>query len=174
MKPSYFSLITALMVTGVIACIAATSGDTDDAAASIAAGKLPAGYRDWRFVSVAHEEGDLHSFAAVLGNDVAMKAFRDGKIPYPDGTIIVSLHYHHVASDENNKVFGREQSFVPGAPTNIQFMVKDSTKYVATGGWQFSHFVDGKASTDAKMLQGCYDCHALNQDHDLVFTHYAP
>ena len=101
-------------------------------------------------ISVAHEEGDLHSFAAVLGNDVAIKAYREGNFLFPDGTIIAALHYRHVPSEENNKVFGRDQSFVPGAPTNIQFMIKDSKKYAATGGWGFGHFQDGKPSTDER------------------------
>ena len=75
-----------------------------------------------------------------MGNDVAIKACREGKFPFPDGSLIAALHYRHVPSDENNKVFGQAQSFAPGAPTNIQFMVKDSTKYSATGGWGFGHF----------------------------------
>src|SRR5262245_55553745 len=74
--------------------------------------EIPAGYRDWRLVSVAHEEGDLHSFAAVLGNDVAIKAYREGTLSFPDGTIIAALHYRHAPSEENNKAFGRDQSFV--------------------------------------------------------------
>jgi Cytochrome P460 len=57
---------------------------------------------------VAHEEGDFHSFAAVLGNNVAIKAYREGKLSFPDGTIIAALHYRHVASEENNEVFGRD------------------------------------------------------------------
>ena len=44
--------------------------------------KIPPGYRDWRLISVAHEEGNLHSFAAVLGNDVAIKAYREEKLPF--------------------------------------------------------------------------------------------
>jgi len=103
-------------------------------AAPIFVTDIPSGYRDWRLISVAHEEGDLHSFAAVLGNDVAIKAYRAGKLPFPDGTIIAALHYRHVPSEENNKVFGRDQSFVAGPPTNIQFMIKDTRKYAATGG----------------------------------------
>jgi len=87
-------------------------------------------------ISVAHEEGNLHSIGAVLGNDVAIKAYRKGTLPFPDGTIIAALHYRHVPSEENNKIFGREQSFVAGSPTNIQFMVKDSasTPRRAAGG----------------------------------------
>ena len=78
-------------------------------AAPILVTGIPSGYRDWRLISVAHEEGDLHSFAAVLGNDVAIKAYREGKLLFPDGTIIAALHYRHVPSEENNKVFGRDQ-----------------------------------------------------------------
>ena len=70
-----------------------------------------------------------------MGNDVATQAYREGKLPFPDGTIIAAAHYKYVPSDENNQVFGRAQSFVPGPATNVQFMVKDSKKYGATGGW---------------------------------------
>jgi len=136
--------------------------------------EIPAGYRDWRLISVAHEEGNLHSFAAVLGNDVAIKAYREEKLPFPDGTIIAALHYHHVSSEENNKVFGRDQSFVPGDPSNIQFMIKDSKKYASTGGWGFGHFQDGRPLTDKAKLKGCFDCHSQIKSRDLVFTRYTP
>jgi hypothetical protein len=136
--------------------------------------EMPEGYRDWRVISVAHEEGNLHSFAIVLGNDAAIKAYREGTLPFPDGTMIAALHYRHVASEENNKVFGQEQSFVPGAPSNVQFMIKDSKLYATTGGWGFGHFVNGKPLTDPVKIESCYECHAENPEHDLVFAHYAP
>ena len=62
---------------------------------------------------MAHEEGNLHSFAAILGNDVAIKAYRDGTLPYPDGTIIAALHYRHVPSEENNKIFADRNLSLP-------------------------------------------------------------
>lgn len=165
-----------LVAVGTLAVVMAgtSSSPSRDAADPIATGKLPPGYRDWAFISVAHEEGNFHSFAAVLGNDVAIKAYREGKLPFPDGTIIAALHYRHVPSEENNKIFGRAQSFVPGPPTNVQFMVKDSTKYAATAGWGFAQFNDGKPLTDPVVLQSCFDCHARNKDRDLVFARYAP
>ena len=137
--------------------------------------KIPPGYRDWRLISVAHEEGNLHSFAAVLGNDVAIKAYREGKLPFPEGTIIAALHWRHAPSEENNKVFGRAQSFVAGSATNVQFMVKDSKKYAATGGWGFGHFNerDGKPAEEA-FMKSCYACHQKAKESDLVFTRYAP
>lgn len=156
----------------IVAFTAPRTGHADDDAAPYVT-KMPAGYRDWTVISVAHEEGNLHSIGVTLGNDVAIKAYRAGKLPYPDGTIIAALHYKDVSSDENNKVFGRAQSFVAGPPTNVQFMIKDSKKYAATGGWGFGHFVDGKPA-DAAFMKPCFPCHELTKDSDLVFTHYAP
>jgi hypothetical protein len=157
----------------IVASIGPTPGRADGEAAPAYVKQIPYGYRDWKWISVAHEEGNLHSFAAVLGNAVAIKAYRDGTLPFPDGTIIAALHYSHVPSEQNDKVFGQPQSFVPGSPTNIQFMVKDSTKYAATGGWGFGHFKDGKPA-DAAFTRSCFPCHEKASGSDLVFTHYAP
>jgi len=57
--------------------------------------QIPLGYRDFRLISVADEEGNLNSLGAVLGNDLAIKAYREGTLPYPNGTIIAALHYSH-------------------------------------------------------------------------------
>jgi hypothetical protein len=160
-------------LAGVVVGTAPSSERAEDDDAAISGGKLPPSYRDWRLISVAHEEANFKSFAAVLGNDIAINAFREGKLPFPDGTIIAALHWRHIPSEENNKVFGRSQSFVAGPATNVQFMVKDSTKYAATDGWGFFQFDDGKPLADKVTLKSCFDCHALNKDRDLVFTHYA-
>lgn len=173
MKRFALSLIAVVILAGLAALIAPTAGHAAPDANPPYVTEIPQGYREWKWISVAHEEGNLHSLGAVLGNDIAFNAARDGKLPYPDGSIIVALHYKHVPSTENNKVFGQAQSFVPGAPTNIQFMVKDSTKYAATGGWGFAHFQDGK-SADAAFMKPCFPCHEKAQATDLVFTHYAP
>lgn len=135
--------------------------------------EIPQGYRGWKWISSAHEAGNLNSIGAVLANDVAFKAFQEGKHPFPDGAVIAALHYKHAPSVENNKVFGKVQSFVPGDPTNIQFMVKDSAKYAATGGWGFGHFQNGKPA-DAAFMKPCFPCHQKANGTDLVFTHYAP
>ena len=150
--------------------------EANEEATPIFVDRIPAGYRDWKLISVAHEEGNLHSLGAVLGNDVAIKAYREGKLPFPDGTIIAALHWRHGPSEENNKVFGRSQSFVAGPPTNVQFMVKDSKKYASTGGWGFGHFNerDGNKPGNAALLKTCFSCHQKANDRDLVFTRYSP
>src|SRR5688500_10331594 len=174
-----------LVVAAALVCVVAasapptppTSQPVNEADGAISAGKLPEGYRDWRLISVAREEGDLDDIRAVLGNDMAIDAYRAGTRPFPDGTIIARLAWSFDASPENNKTFGKDQSFVAGHPKNgVQFMVKDSTKYASTGGWGYSQFDDGKALTDAAAIQSCFDCHKAvkNNDRDYVFTRYAP
>jgi cytochrome P460 len=136
--------------------------------------EIPRGYRDWTLTSVAREEGMLDDLRAVLGNELATKAFCEGTRPFPDGAIIARLAWSYVPSEENNKAFGQPQSHVAGAPKNgVQFMVKDSKKYAATGGWGFGQFDNGK-SADETMLKTCFPCHQPLSSRDLVFTHYAP
>jgi hypothetical protein len=166
-------LLAVAMVAGTVIYMTPVSAQTDGDAAPVFVTKIPPGYRDWRWISVSHEAGNLHSLGAVLGNDVAFRAFRNGTIPYPAGTIIAALHYRNTPSKENDRIFGRAQSFVPGAPTNIQFMVKDSKKYAATGGWGFGFFIGGKPVNEA-LMKSCFPCHAREKARDLVFTHYAP
>jgi hypothetical protein len=149
-------------------------GRAGDEATPIFGIELFPGYRDWRLISVAHEAGALDDLRAVLGNDIAIQAFRDGRQKFPDGTVIARLAWAYTASQENDKAFGRQQSFVAGAPKEgVQFMVKDSTKYAATGGWGFAQFYDGKP-VDAAVIKTCFPCHAPAEAHDFVFTHYAP
>ena len=173
MKRIAFLVVAVATVAGVVASMAPAFVRADDQAVPIFGIKIPPGYRDWRLISVAHEEGNLNSFGAIVGNDVAIKAYREGKLPFPDGTIISALHFGYAPSEENNKVFGRAQSFVPGPPTNVQFMVKDSKKYAATGGWGFGHFNKDRTLGDEALMKTCFPCHA-KASRDLVFSHYAP
>ena len=161
MKRTVLLLIAVATVAFVLVSTAPAFRRAEEAAAPTFVTTIPSGYRDWRLVSVAHEEGNLNSLGAILGNDVAINAYREGKLPFPDGTIIAALHFRHL------------QSFVPGQATNVQFMVKDSTKYAATGGWGFGHFTpDGKTGDDA-LMKTCFPCHAQTKQSDLVFTQYA-
>jgi len=162
-----------LALAGVVVCMAPVSGHPDGESAPIFGIKIPPGYRDWRVISVAHEAGNNNDLRAVLGNDAAIKAYREGKLPFPDGAIIARLAWSYVPSAENNKVFGRDQSFVAGPPINVQFMVKDSKKYAATGGWGFAQFKDGKPAEEA-LHKTCFPCHEPGKARDFVFTYYAP
>jgi hypothetical protein len=107
-------------------------------------------------------------------------------VPYPcaEGTIagitrsaseILSGRYFHVdpmrlsrGSDHTHEV-----ETVSTATVNVQFMVKDSKKYAATGGWGFADFKGGKPG-DKALHETCFPCHAPAKDRDYVFTRYAP
>jgi hypothetical protein len=169
-------LVVIATLAGGLVYTAPASEPADGKEAPVFVDKIPDGYRNWSVISVAHEEGNLKSIGAILGNDVAIKAYREGKVPFPDGTIIAALHWRHEPSEENNKIFGRAQSFVAGPPTNVQFMVKDSKKYASTGGWGFGHFNqrDGNKPGEEALLNTCFACHQKAKDSDLVFTRYAP
>jgi hypothetical protein len=143
---------------------------------------LPTGYRDWRLISVKRltgTEGKLKQLRAQLGNDLAIMAFRERKLPFPDGAIIAALHWNEVSSDADNQVLasgfpgaGLESSFA-GSAVNVQFMVKDSTKYAATGGWGYADFTNGKPGDEALHAK-CFPCHQPAKNRDYVFTSYAP
>ena len=174
MRRIVFVLVAVVALAGVVAYVAPASGQADGEAAPIFVTEIPPGYRDWRLISVAHEEGDLNDLRAILGNDVAIKASRKGNFPFPDGTIIARLAWSYDPLEESSKAFGHLQSFVAGPPKNgVQFMVKDSKKYASTGGWGFAQFDDGKPADEA-VLKTCFPCHQAIKDRDLVFTRYAP
>ena len=184
MKRIIFLVLAVATVTGVVAftlpsTLDASHTGNDDAVAAarpVFVTEIPQGYRDWKVVSVAHEAGDLNDIRAVLGNDIAIKAYREGTLPFPEGAIVGRIAWSHVASEENNKSFGRDQSFVAGSPTDfyLQFMVKDSKKYAATGGWGYSSFGKDGKPTPAAAMQSCYPCHQKIESRDFIFTQYSP
>jgi len=178
MKRITFLLLVATTVAAVVASSAPVSGQADEAASPIYGITIPPGYRDWKMIAVAQLKTDkVDQLRAQLGNEIAIKAFKEGKVPFPDGATIVALHWDRVPSGDNNKVlagpFPGAQSFVAGSSVNMQVMVKDSRKYAATGGWGFGDFKDGKPSGEA-VHKTCFSCHEPAKDRDFIFTHYAP
>ncbi|MGA7925163.1 MAG: cytochrome P460 family protein [Candidatus Sulfotelmatobacter sp.] len=55
---------------------------------------MPPGYRDWQLITVKHLlfAGKGDQLRAQLGNDIAIKAFKEGTRPFPDGAIIAAMH----------------------------------------------------------------------------------
>jgi hypothetical protein len=187
MKWTIFALVGVSGLAGAIAATAPLSGQSDSEAAPIYGIKIPDGYRDWRLIAVKQltgkpptgAGGELKQLRAQLGNDLAIKAFRNGTLPFPDGAIIAALHWNEESSDFDNKALatgfpGRDlRSSFAGSAVNVQFMVKDSKKYAASGGWGFADFTNGKPGNEA-LHATCFACHQPAKDRDYVFTHYAP
>lgn len=149
---------------------------------------LPPEYRDWALISVAAVGPPVNDVRAKLGNYIAMSDLRQGTIPYRDGAVIARLAWKQTTDPQTNNALQLQaqqvglsadaianllsKSFVAGAATNVQFMVKDSTKYASTGGWGFAQFTNGKA--DAIVQKSCFACHSPAKATDFVFTHYSP
>jgi hypothetical protein len=179
MKNMTVLLIAVAILAGLVSFRAVASGENSADSSPIFGVKIPDGFRDWKLIAVDQllVPGKADQLRAQFGNDVAIKAYRDGTLPFPDGAIIAAIHWTRVPSEGNNKVlagpFPGAQSFVVGSPVNVQFMVKDSKKYATTGGWGFADFKDGKPG-DKALHETCFPCHAPAKDRDYVFTHYAP
>lgn len=169
---SMASVVAVAMIAG---CDAASGGGfVPEPGAPLSGVTLPADYRDWALISVAREEGKLDDVRAVLGNAVAIRAYRAGVMPFPDGAIIARIAWEYLPLAESEAAFGKPQSFVAGPPKNgVQIMVKDATRFAATGGWGYGHFDAGKPADEA-MHRACFPCHQLVDDRDYVFTRYAP
>jgi len=187
MKRIALVVVAVAAVAGAAAYMESASGQSNGDAAPIYGVKLPEGYRDWRSISVKRLTGkqltgtgkELRQLRAELGNDLAIKAYRDGTLPFPDGAIIAALHWNEDSSDSDNEALaagfpglGLESTFA-GSAVNAQFMVKDSKKYAASGGWGFADFTKGKPG-DETLHEKCFPCHAPAKDRDYIFTRYAP
>ncbi|MEX3958595.1 cytochrome P460 family protein [Trinickia sp. EG282A] len=129
---------------------------------------IPEGYRKWQMIAPAEEAAPLDELRVVLGNPIAIKAIENSTQPYADGTILVKLAYKRKQSPEF------PSATIPGAPTTVQVMVKDSRRYASTGGWGFGRFINGQPA-DAAQHRTCFACHAARvKDRDYVFTRFAP
>ncbi|HEX4411236.1 MAG TPA: cytochrome P460 family protein [Xanthobacteraceae bacterium] len=187
MRRIVFALVGIGALAGAIATTAPVSGQSDGEVSPIYGIKYIQGYRDWRLISVKRLTGkqltggggELKQLRAELGNDIAIKAYRDGTLPFPDGAMIAALHWNEDSSDADDNALAigfpgaNLHSAFAGSAVNVQFMVKDSKKYAASGGWGFGDFTNGKPGSEPLHAK-CFPCHQPGKDRDYVFTRYAP
>lgn len=167
-------LVAGFLLSGFTAYLASASAQAENGGGQVSGIKIPPGYRDWRLIAVAHEEGKLNDLRAILGNDIAFNTAREGRLPYPDGSIIARLAWSYDPLPESAKAFGHLQSYVAGPPINgVQFMIKDLKKYGSTGGWAFVQFNNGNP-VNVAMPGSCFSCHETVEARDFVFSRYAP
>jgi hypothetical protein len=176
MKAFAFSLAIAILA-GAIDFTEPVSLRAADGSPPIFLARIPPVYRDWKLIAVNHfVSGKVDQLRAQFGNEIAFEAFQEGRVPFPDGAVIAAQHWTRVPSKDNNdalaSMFPGAQSFVTGSAVNVQFMIKDSRKYAATGGWGFGDFKDGKPG-DENLMKTCFPCHRAAKATDYVFAHYA-
>jgi hypothetical protein len=92
----HLALLSAAVVTAcVIASMPFDSGYADDEAVPIFGIKIFPGYRDWRLISVAHEEGDFNDLRAVSWQRCGDQGLpgRDGSVPGRHNYCAVGLEW---------------------------------------------------------------------------------
>ncbi len=135
--------------------------------------ELPEGYKDWPVISVSHRV-DNNTLRAIIGNEIAVKAAREGQTaPWPTGTILGKLVWKQT-----------EEKYWPAAISpktfvHAEFMLKDPKKYTNGTGWGWARWLGKEQkpwSDQADAQQACISCHTVVKapSQDWVFTTPAP
>jgi hypothetical protein len=135
------------------------------------------GYEDWQDVAVSRTGGNVK---AILGNPVAIKAYRDGipanGKPFPDGAKWVKIEWFKKAN-----ALSPYPVEVPDKLQALAFIEKDSKRFPDTSGYGYAQFdYDAKSGTftpygkDASFGKTyCYGlCHVKVKATDYIFTAY--
>jgi hypothetical protein len=131
------------------------------------------GYEGWQAIAPSYTD---HGTKVILGNPIMMKAYGEGipanSKPVPDGAMMAKIEW--TQKKDTNSPYGVT---VPDTLKSLSFMVKDSKRFVDTGGWGFAKFTYEPESNTLKPEgtgTACgYACHLAVKGRDLVFTHYA-
>jgi len=176
-----------ISTTAVIAIILAVVGGMALAQQDKYALKVPGGlafsefrgYESWQVVATSQNDKLV---AVILANPLMIEAYLAG-IPgngksFPDGAKMAKIHWN----PKKNQWF--PDTTVPGVQADVDFMVKDSTRFADSGGWGWAVFKYNAASdtftpgtladsppqgNDAKCG---FACHTIVQTRDYVFTDY--
>ena len=137
------------------------------------------GYESWQTIATSQSD---KAVAVILGNPTMIAAYQagipgNGK-PFPDGAMMAKIHW----APKMSTTF--PGPIVPGALLDVDFMVKDSSRFPDSGGWGYAVFKRDAASgtfrpgtvddqppqaNDAKCGAAC---HTIAKERDYVFTEY--
>jgi cytochrome P460 len=131
----------------------------------------PDGYREWAHIKSAmippnHPQlARSAGFTHIYANPQAREGYRTRV--FPEGSVIAFdwLTLHDSVG-----------SYFEGPRRQLDVMVKDSTRFAATGGWGFTRFV-GESRTERSTLllpQQCFACHQRMKQDGLVLSRYRP
>jgi len=134
------------------------------------------GFENWQTVAVSQATiGSDKLIEVILGNPAMIAAYRAGKVGdgklVPNGARMAKIHWNAKQSAE-----APSPTTVPDTLHDIDFMVKDSKRFQATGGWGYAQFNYDAATDTFTPLgtgSGCgYACHTIVRAKDYVFTSY--
>ena len=137
------------------------------------------GFEDWQTVAVS-QSGD--KIEVILANPVMIDAYRAGATgegkKFPDGSKLAKIHWIAKKTTEPGS------PTVPGTLHDIDFMVRDSTRFADSGAWGYAEFEYDAASDafrpgtladkppQANGAKCGFACHTVVATKDYVFTAY--
>lgn len=128
--------------------------------------EFPAGYSDWRVISVSHRT-DHKSMRVILGNDIAVDAARTGQtLPWPDGAVLGKVVWKEKPEES------WPAAIAPNEFIHAEFMYKDSQKWQESDGWGYARWVGDSLEPYGKkgFEQECIACHAPVKQNDWIYT----
>jgi hypothetical protein len=128
---------------------------------------FPNEFRTWTHVKTAMitsshpaaaAEGGLHH---IYANSRAADGYATGR--FPEGSVVA---YELLETREKDGVVSE------GTRRRLDVMVKDSTRFAATGGWGFERFREGRSEGELseQARVACFECHRRAGEHDFVFS----
>lgn len=122
-------------------------------------------YRNWKAIS-STDRFDNHTMREILGNDIAIQAIANHHInPWPDGTAFAKIAWQQLPDGKG--------TVRTGAFVQVEFMIRDSSKYVSTKGWGWARWRGADLvpyGKDAAFTSECVNCHNPVRNSDYVFT----
>jgi hypothetical protein len=137
------------------------------------------GFEDWRTVAVS-QSGD--KIEVILANPVMIDAYRAGVTgegkKFPDGSKLAKIHWIAKKSTEPGS------PLIPDTLHDVDFMVRDSSRFADSGAWGYAEF-EYEASSEtfrpgtltdkppqANDAKCGFACHTVVANKDYVFTVY--
>lgn len=157
---------TGAAVCGLLGALVAWRSSTVQAPADV---QYPEDYRSWThvksaFLGPAHEGFQTRGgFQHIYANVRAMEGYRTRQ--FPEGSVVV---FDWLETQDTGR------NFVEGSRRQIDVMVKDSSRFSATGGWGFQRFVkDSRTERAAEPSpRQCFTCHLNLKADGLVISRY--
>lgn len=122
-------------------------------------------FKSWKLLSTT-DRGDNNTFRFIVGNEVAVRAAKTGKIsPWPDGARFAKIAWQ--------KELGSDGLVRPGKFVQVEFMVKDARLYKETQGWGWGRWRGRDLKPygqDERFVNECTGCHQPMRKNDYVYT----
>jgi hypothetical protein len=158
-----FLLMTALLAVSLTS--ESLSGDPLSPSHGI---PYPEGWQQWATIAVSHRQ-DNNTMRVILGNDVAVRAARSGKVnPWPDGAVLGKVVW------KATELESWPSAAAPDEFVHSEFMFKDSMRFAETQGWGWARWVGLEQQPFEGGMQVCIACHTPVKQRDWVFTDPAP